>query len=209
MAIFSYKYYFNDGANQQYALLSGALVDYSLSTEQYHDTCVLSGFRIDFVVFPQTNGYCIYKQTIQSVNSVNDWNRCIFTYSTYSDCYTSTELDLDIGVQNTFALPYTNSTYNVQNPIIFNLVFYNNTQNDVYEVAYNTGFDSGYELGYNEGVNSGESGFTGTFELLGQAFGSLGNIMSVNVIGGLTIGSLIGIPLTITIVITLFKILRK
>lgn len=106
--------------------------------------------------------------------------------------------------------------------LIFNLYYedyisspsqsYTNGYNDGYEEGYNVGYDYGHQVGYDNGYNvaSTENGnFSGVFGLLGQAFSSTAGLYNTSVIGGLTIGGLITIPLAITCVVAIFKILRK
>lgn len=72
-----------------------------------------------------------------------------------------------------------------------------------------------YNLGYNEGYSNGliagggSESFFGPFTLLGDAFESMASVMNVQVLGGLTIGGFVAIPLVVTIAITIFRLFRK
>lgn len=76
------------------------------------------------------------------------------------------------------------------------------------EESYQDGYDTGLRDGYDQGVNS-DNDYTGVFGLLGQAFGSASDLMGVSIVGGLTIGTFTMIPIAITIVISIFRLMRK
>lgn len=81
------------------------------------------------------------------------------------------------------------------------------TENN-YWIGYVDGKTIGFTEGYQQGASE-SSEMTNTFTLLGGAFDSLSGIMNVNLIGGLTIGGMIGIPLAISVIVVIFKMLRK
>lgn len=75
--------------------------------------------------------------------------------------------------------------------------------------AYDNGYADGKDVGYELGVNASDEQFSGVFGLLGEAFGSASRLMNVSIVGGLTIGTFTMIPIAITIVISIFKLMRK
>lgn len=85
---------------------------------------------------------------------------------------------------------------------------YGSLKTTYYNQGREVGYQEGYEIGKADGLVEGNS-WTGPFQLIGSAFESVSSLMSVNIVGGLTIGALVGIPLTITVIITIFRIMRK
>lgn len=67
-----------------------------------------------------------------------------------------------------------------------------------------------YQDGFMRGNQTSGENSTGTaFGVIGNAFEAMASFMNTQVIGGLTIGALVGIPITVTVIIILAKWLRK
>ena len=79
-----------------------------------------------------------------------------------------------------------------------------------WQTGYNQGFDEGKEVGYDQGLIDGEnSTFVGPFTLLGQAFSSTTQLLEVEVFPHVTIGALIFIPVAVTVMIAIFKMIKR
>ena len=75
--------------------------------------------------------------------------------------------------------------------------------------SYASGYQSGYQKGYNDGTQTADGNLGGAFTLIGGAFTSMSALMDTQVIGGLTIGALVGIPLCMVAIVAIFRMLKK
>lgn len=181
------------------------------------------------------NDYCVLNYYVEfSYNqfiyrwSISSYAEDLNTISVMTESLSNLKYDGNyeiVNVQNVSMSNYLNISNNDTSypvSIIFNLYLEDHMSgaSDTFDEAYESGYQAGYTTGYNygnqvgydNGYNVGSSAngnFTGVFGLLGQAFNSTSDLYSTSVIGGLTIGGLITIPLAITCVVAIFKILRK
>ena len=90
-----------------------------------------------------------------------------------------------------------------------NIMKYNdvNDYQDGYDFGYDTGYDDGYGKGYDVGFNQGSSN-EGVFSMLKHAANSLQDLMNIEVLPNISLWLLISIPLSITIILIMFKLLR-
>lgn len=75
--------------------------------------------------------------------------------------------------------------------------------------SYASGYQSGYQKGYTDGTQTADGNLGGAFTLIGGAFTSISSLMDTQVIGGLTIGALVGIPLCMVAIVAIFRMLKK
>lgn len=74
-----------------------------------------------------------------------------------------------------------------------------------YEKGLEEGESIGYEKGYSDGIST--KGFN-PFTLLSTAFESVSKLLSVNVFGGITLATLISIPLMFLVVLFILKLMK-
>ena len=74
-----------------------------------------------------------------------------------------------------------------------------------YEKGLEEGESVGYEKGYSDGISS--KGFN-PFTLLSTAFDSVSKLLSVNVFGGITLATLVSIPLMFLVVLFILKLMK-
>ena len=101
------------------------------------------------------------------------------------------------------------TTYLDGNFRFVNIMKYNdvNDYQDGYDFGYDTGYDDGYGIGYDVGFNQGSSN-EGVFSMLKHAANSLQDLMNIEVLPNISLWLLISIPLSISIILIMFKLLR-
>lgn len=85
-----------------------------------------------------------------------------------------------------------------------------------YSTGYSVGFqggwvqgnENGYQIGINQNGNVGQGTAT-AFNYIGNAFGAVANIMSLEVLPNITIGLAFSIPMVFVLIMTIFKLVRK
>ena len=81
-----------------------------------------------------------------------------------------------------------------------------NIDKDFYTSLIDAAFDRGKDVGFDEGVNSGSMG--SIFDVLHRAVNSITSILSIEVLPNISLWLLLSIPLAISIMIIIFKLLR-
>ena len=81
-----------------------------------------------------------------------------------------------------------------------------------YGAGYSGGWVDGNSNGYQQGINA--NGNIGTqeataFSYIGTAFNSVGQLLSIEIIPNITLGLCFSIPLVFTLILTIFKLVRK
>ena len=76
-----------------------------------------------------------------------------------------------------------------------------------YAIGYNTGYNDGYSQGYGVGFNEGSSD-ENVFSMLKHAANSIQDILNIEVLPNISLWLLISIPLSISIMLIMFKLLR-
>ena len=101
------------------------------------------------------------------------------------------------------------TTYLDSNFRFVNIMKYNdvNDYQEGYAFGYDTGYDDGYGIGYNVGFNQGSSN-EGVFSMLKHAAISIQDLMNIEVLPNISLWLLISIPLAISIMLIMFKLLR-
>lgn len=74
-------------------------------------------------------------------------------------------------------------------------------------VGYSNGYSDGIPVGYSNGLNDGSSNF-GMWDLFSNAFGSVGNILGIQLFPGLSIGLLISVPIAFAFILWLIHVLK-
>ena len=92
-----------------------------------------------------------------------------------------------------------------QNFRFINVMKYNDV-ND-YQEGYAFGYDTGYDDGYGQGYNVGTSN-ENVFSLLKHAANSIQDLLNIEVLPNISLWVLISIPLSISIILIMFKLLR-
>lgn len=79
-----------------------------------------------------------------------------------------------------------------------------------WQEGYNDGLEDGIEIGYSNGLQDGEnSTFQGPFSLLGQAFSSTTQILELEIFPHITIGALVFIPVAVTVMIAIIRMIKR
>lgn len=86
-----------------------------------------------------------------------------------------------------------------------------------YEAVKQEGYDNGYGQGYNNGYHDGftngsriqDGGAHDAFSYLSEAFNAVGGIMALQVLPNVTLGLVFSIPLTVVLIMTIFRLVRK
>lgn len=80
-----------------------------------------------------------------------------------------------------------------------------------FQDGYNTGYNQGYGTGFQDGgkaATSAPAGVAAAFAIVGDAFSAVGDFLSVQVLPGISVGLLLGIPILGALVAWLVKLLR-
>lgn len=87
---------------------------------------------------------------------------------------------------------------------------------NAFQNGYNTGlgagFTQGYQAGYDEGVadaNATTAQSATAFNYIGQAFGAVNSVLSLEILPHVTLGLCFSIPLVFVLIMTLFKLVKK
>lgn len=198
------SYYVNN-SNQHIRYMSCRLTNYNTSgsSESYRITYYGFDISVNMVRILST-GNMQRNFTLNNVSSERAYNRMIHTSRSNAYSFITREITFELNTDYQYINSYQMTTASYEAPIELDWIFYDYKEMNAYEIGYTQGMDD------TEAIYSDYNPeFSGTFTLIGQAFTSMGGILNTQVIGGLTIGALVGIPLTITIVITLFRMLRK
>lgn len=102
------------------------------------------------------------------------------------------------------------NTYGTPRCIAFRLVDYNvNAMKDVVisDRTYKTGYDKGRANGISEATQNGHI-FESSTSFLKSIFTDLGQLLDIKVFGNITVGTLIGIPLILLVVMAVLKLVR-
>jgi hypothetical protein len=84
---------------------------------------------------------------------------------------------------------------------------YNEGHDDGYNDGYNEGHGDGYNEGHDDGVNEVSSNF-GVWDLFSNAFGSIGNILNIQLFPGVTLGLMLSVPIVFAFLLWLIHVLR-
>ena len=102
------------------------------------------------------------------------------------------------------------NTYGTPRCIAFRLVSYNvDVMKDVVisDRTYKTGYDRGHANGVSEATQSGHI-FESSTSFLKSIFTDMGKLLDIKVFGNITVGTLIGIPLILLVVMAVLKLVR-
>lgn len=87
------------------------------------------------------------------------------------------------------------------------------TYDSILQEGYNNGYGAGYLEGYNDGFTNGsriqDGGVHDAFSYISEAFNGIGGIMALQVLPNVSLGLVFSIPLTIILIMTIFKLVRK
>lgn len=97
---------------------------------------------------------------------------------------------------------YPNDEYNSFTTVSARIGTGYNLENTRYVDGYNTGYNNGYETGYQQGYDSAPKTNTESTvqSLLGALFGSLKDLLDVELLPGISVGTILGIPIVLTII---------
>jgi hypothetical protein len=88
---------------------------------------------------------------------------------------------------------------------------YNGGYEEGYNAGYNSGHEDSYNFGYNEGykvgVTDGSKNF-GIWDLFSNAFGSIGNVLNIQLFPGVTLGLILSVPIVFAFLLWLIHVLR-
>lgn len=209
--------YYQINANiPQYRLNINFYDYYSDIGTLYSSTLSYQGFLIDYGV-EILNNRVNFNYTIRQVRSGDYDSRSgyVVNYDLLTSCKVSGAYSVNdmlnvnqseyVNVVNTDSLDWT---------ISMGFNFYDiekyNFDDAIYSVGFSDGYDNGYAYGYQVGLTDNTTNdYDGVFTLLGSAFDSASSLMNTQFIGGLTIGAFMTIPLAITVVIAIFRLVRK
>lgn len=151
---------------------------------------------IDFLKIENANEftaimYCSYNysQTQENSNYIELNESIIYTFDSSGDWWLSlSELQDDS----------TTKYYSIMcdNTIDFSVVV-QRQRVDNYNIGYDKGYKEGYDIGYNKAASDSN---VGSYEWLLSIFNTLKNIFELELLPGLKLGYLIGIPFTIILV---------
>ena len=87
--------------------------------------------------------------------------------------------------------------------VIFDKDFITPVANNASTESYTRGYNDGYNVGFNEGTSN-----EGVFSMLKHAANSLQDLLNIEVLPNISLWLLISIPLSISIMLIMFKLLR-
>lgn len=167
---------------------------------------------------PKLDNISFKSSVITQLTSDRSYNGVTYTHND-SDVYVSSINNLNVNsgkplqqdVSYTFSsglVPADNNYLTIMIEAGYSFNQYRDNYSTILDEEYEAGYSAGYTAGYSRGQTD-NSQFDGVFTMLGSAFDSAGGLLQTTIIGGISIGTFIMIPLGATILISLFKILRK
>lgn len=130
-----------------------------------------------------TKSYCVSNIVTYNANNLDNYWNYVYRYDTTSTLKT--------------ILPSDFSTFTYEQGFEKGKVFGNEQ-----------GYNIGYSDGYSTGVVVGQSGGNNPFDLIKSAFGSIVQVLNIQILPGLTIATLVFTPLIITIIIVIVKMFK-
>jgi hypothetical protein len=112
-----------------------------------------------------------------------------------------------VGVVGNFYDVYKTSSYYSYGYTEGASVGYSNGYSEGVSVGYSNGYTEGASVGYDDGLYDASSNF-GIWDLFSNAFGSIGNILSIQLFPGLSIGLLISVPIAFAFILWLIHVLK-
>lgn len=205
MANWNIAGYYVNNSNQHLRYISCRITNYNTSGSSESSRITYNGFDISVnMVRILSTGNMQWNFMLNNVSSERTYNRMMHSSRSHSYAFITREITFELNTDYQYINSYQMTTASYDAPIELGWIFYDYKEMNAYEIGYSQGMEDTDAI-----YSDYNPEFSGTFTLIGQAFTSMGGILNTQVIGGLTIGALVGIPLTITIVITLFRMLRK
>ena len=119
-------------------------------------------------------------------------------------------------VGGVFNINYTLDNYDINEKTYFSVNAFtcinyddnaSSTFNDGYENGYNNGYNTGYDTGYNDGITEGQANTNNLFSLINSAFSAVTSFFNMEILPGLTLGTLILIPLGLGIIYLIIRLI--
>lgn len=125
----------------------------------------------------------------------NEFNKLIYNNKTHY-------LTINIDMFEFFYSRYPNDEYASFTTISTRMGWGQNLENTRYTDGYNNGYNNGYNVGYQQGYdNAPKTNTESTVQsLLGALFGSLKDLLDVELLPGISVGTILGIPIVLTII---------
>lgn len=120
-----------------------------------------------------------------------------YAFHTHALCYTVEDWGLDYDIQVGLGSVYSH------------------IRQEGYDEGKSAGYNQGKQDGYQEGLRDGQAMADMTpenataFSYIGHAFEAVGNVLSIEVLPHITIGTCFSIPLVLILIMTIFKLVRK
>lgn len=173
-----------------------------------------SGYQVINDFQDNYNDYDSYSLTIQ-----NSW--CVFDYTNLYYASDGDKYFTPRGENLTFytsvvEVSSASATALGEIEISYGAPYYSMSQSE-YERGYGNGYASGYLTGkrdgYVEGYNAGGGSISGetatAFDYIGGAFEVVNNILEIQVLPHITLGLCFSIPLVLTLIMVIFKMVKK
>ena len=148
--------------------------------------------------------------TLEGFSWAGDWldsaGSVIFTAKSIQDFIYHSIINRDGEVTNSYPFYYKdNKKFQLVYcpPDLAFSIAYNNASTQNYGLAYQKGYREGFAVAQSEGTIFGE-----TTSFLKTTFTNLGSLLDIKIFGNVTLGTIIGIPLILMVVLAVLKLVR-
>lgn len=173
-----------------------------VSSSQFLGTCTIEGLNLDKTL--QIRAFGLYNEGFyfSSINVPNNMNNTNTIYCNVQDMESGYIDSIVFTTYDIFTPQYLHG-----NSITINYYQYNNGN---FNYTAEQFIQTYFELQRNAPTYiNGNNGLEGSFSLIYQAFASLGSILSLQVVGGITLGTLVFIPLVVGLIIFIVHLFKR
>ena len=89
----------------------------------------------------------------------------------------------------------------------FTFIYYDDVVNSQFNDGYNSGYDAGFGDGYNQGMTEGLDRNNNLFSLINSAFAGVTSFFNFELLPGLTLGTLLMIPLGLGVIYLIIRLI--
>lgn len=217
LAVFVANPYYND-----YAIINTSKIDFNMYSPLNNSNGYVyfgSAYR-DYTIFDGES--VLYNYSGLMYNTTRTGHQFNYSYNTDYNYVVLDYYNIVSPREEEYYTAWTNNQWNIfhytstfikhQNGVGFTLSL-GSTYEKVREDGYNNGYANGYTNGYQDGYNTGSTGISKevntAFDYIGAGFNAVAGIMSLEVLPHITLGLAFSIPLTLILIMTIFKLVRK
>jgi len=199
--------YIVDGGDTQHYDYTGFQLKYRISgcTFEWYESNYRILLKADFTIVglnsTTTLGHFQVDNVRYKIDGIGlDDSVCSYFHDT-------NDVGLTLLLNNTFYIRcrQTNQSYN-----LFDFLGLGNftSYQDAYNNGVGAGYSQGYDVGYQAGINAGTGSTDNMFTIIMRGFSAVSSLLNITIMPGLTLGTLLFLPLAIVVVIAVFHLFK-